>query len=288
MAFEQVTSHLPEDSQELLDMSDLVLVIDNKHFPVHGQLMSTYSGFFRHMLFDLKTPINSQLSAVDTLTQGCSLKAQYPTKLQLKDVTAKELSLLLRYLYSMDHGIMEKMEDTKVLVDLAQRFDIPCIVRNCVPYVCRNAADLVMHMSDLTHSDAIYWLHVAEAWQLRPLKVSCMAAIADEISFFSIGEGEYWNGFDMTKVQKLNSTTLFVVARAVAEACSKAIVKKDVKERLCEFERIITKILDQEEDRQRTVLSRSLKQSGKARSADGDDDKHRGSLPNISSFASVI
>lgn len=41
---------------------------------------------------------------------------------------------------------------------------------------------------------------IAEAWQIKNLQLSCMAAIADEMAFYSAGEGEYWSGFDMAKV----------------------------------------------------------------------------------------
>jgi hypothetical protein len=113
-----------------------------------------------------------------------------------------------------------QIDDLKTLVDLAQRFDIPSIIRNCVPWVTRNATDLVLN-AHAAHFDAVYWLNLAEAWGFQPLQVSCMAAIADEIAFYSVGEGEYWSSFDLNRAQSISAKVLFIIARAVAEASSR-------------------------------------------------------------------
>jgi hypothetical protein len=112
------------------------------------------------------------------------------------------------------------MDDARTLVDLAQRFDIPSIIRNCVPWVSQNTTDLVLN-AYAPHFDAIYWLNLAEAGGYRQLQVSCMAAIADEVAFYSVGEGEYWSSFDMARSQSISNKVLFIIARAVAEACSR-------------------------------------------------------------------
>jgi hypothetical protein len=260
----EVTCHLPDDPTELVELSDVVLCAEGQEFPVHSQVLAAYSGFFRGMLHGLKNP----LGAAGDEEGGCSTSGlqedahdadqcgKRRMKLNLQDVGARELALLLKYLYTQDMSLLKKvggrdrlfafipaacgrrqqkpcgsaaekwhvramqMDDAKTLVDLAQRFDVPSIIRNCVPWVAQNTSDLVLN-AYATHFDAIYWLNLAEAWGFRELQVACMAAIADEIAFYSVGEGEYWSSFDVERSQSISSKVLFVISRAVAEACSR-------------------------------------------------------------------
>lgn len=127
---EQATSHLPadDDSGELLDMSDLKIIVENKAFPVHSQLLATYSGFFRHLLYDLQHPIassaglaahsrgssngaanNSGRMQSNTQQSHIGPDAGRDQTLYIRDVAAKDFAFLLKYLYTQDVSMMEKV-----------------------------------------------------------------------------------------------------------------------------------------------------------------------------------
>eukprot|EP00195_Chlamydomonas_chlamydogama_P016834 CAMPEP_0202910680 /NCGR_PEP_ID=MMETSP1392-20130828/52687_1 /ASSEMBLY_ACC=CAM_ASM_000868 /TAXON_ID=225041 /ORGANISM="Chlamydomonas chlamydogama, Strain SAG 11-48b" /LENGTH=276 /DNA_ID=CAMNT_0049600853 /DNA_START=262 /DNA_END=1092 /DNA_ORIENTATION=+ len=254
-------SHLHQaDSSELLEMADFAMQVEESIFPVHTQVLSASSGVFRRLLFDMQHPLattdSNQIepSAANRSRTSNNGYLNLP-RLKLTDVTPAEFAFLLRYLYTNDYMLFEKIEHAKLLVDLAQRFDIPAIIRNCVPWVSRSCVEFVMN-AQAPHHDAIYWLNLAEVWQLRQLQVACMAAIADEIAFYSAGEG-YWSGFDSSKVQQLRPHTLFIIARAVAEVCSRQITNKEVRGRIQDLENIISCIMqrEQEEEEQRQAAA---------------------------------
>ena len=188
------TAHLNTSSggealEELLDSADALLLVDNRIFPVHSQILTVFSGFFRHLFYDLGHPISSQPSSSSSLPTGGGWRDKAP--LVVTQVSARDFQFLLKYLYSSDSSMFEKVlqcwhgsllpctsllvskdasvhahaltasffhqiDDAKVLADLAQRFDIPCILRNCVPWVVKCSTDFLMNAYS-SHFDAMYW-----------------------------------------------------------------------------------------------------------------------------------
>ncbi len=108
----EVVCHLPEDPTELMVISDVVLRTEGKEFPVHSQVLAAYSGFFRSMLHDLKHPVAST-SVSTSCSSGshssvcCGNRSRM--QLDIKDVSAKELGLLLKYLYTQDTSLLRKV-----------------------------------------------------------------------------------------------------------------------------------------------------------------------------------
>jgi hypothetical protein len=111
----EVVCHLPEDPTELMVISDVVLCTEGKEFPVHSQVLAAYSGFFRSMLHDLKHPVASTSASAGcskgSHSEGCCGNRSR-MQLDIKDVSAKELGLLLKYLYTQDTSLLRKVNST--------------------------------------------------------------------------------------------------------------------------------------------------------------------------------
>lgn len=106
----EVVCHLPEDPTELMVISDVVLCTEGKEFPVHSQVLAAYSGFFRGMLHDLKHPVTTT-SASTTCSKASNHVGSQEARMQLdiKGVSARELGLLLKYLYTQDTSLLRKV-----------------------------------------------------------------------------------------------------------------------------------------------------------------------------------
>ena len=128
-------------------------------------------------------------------------------------------------------------------MDLAQRYEIAAIIKNCVPWVSQYTMEFALHCS-APHFDAVYWLSLAETWKIPSLQVACMAVVADEIAFSSAVTG-YWSKFDSTKLAKVNPRIFLVISLAVAEGCTKNMLNLDVKERMQNFQKMIEGYLAQ-------------------------------------------
>lgn len=250
---DQVLDHFPDDANELLDLSDVLVQIGKSQFPVHSHILSTHSSFFRNMIYDLKHPIVSQTTgSYGTVNyqipdETKKRQAGHKFKFNIPDISANDFGLLLKYLYSTDYTLFDNIKDAKVLVDLAQRFDIPSIIRNSVPFVVTQATHFTINPHGEEHFDAKYWLAVAEAWNLKPLRVACMAAMADEIAFYSGKHGNYWDSLNIDKVKDVTTKVMFYIARAVAAACNEGISSWQVEERIAEYKKILEAIVEQHE-----------------------------------------
>jgi hypothetical protein len=113
----EVTSHLPDDPTELVELSDVVLCAEGQVFPVHSQVLAAYSGFFRGMLHGLKNPVGVASDDGTACSTSGSRNDAFDTdqcgkrrmKLNLRDVCAKDLALMLKYLYTQDISLLKKV-----------------------------------------------------------------------------------------------------------------------------------------------------------------------------------
>ncbi|GMH32849.1 hypothetical protein BSKO_00683 [Bryopsis sp. KO-2023] len=167
------------DDHSMVSTSDVVLEAGTQKFPVHSQIMSMKSSFFRRLLVDLGMG-------------GPNDKTVVP----LEGVDAQDLSKLLKLVYHEGEVLKSKEEMAGVWL-LARTFDIPGIEKDmrevlnskdwlmhCAGYPVgnllteshrRRAAKTPMHPGD--ESDAIRWLAIADKTDMGSIQTKCFTIL---------------------------------------------------------------------------------------------------------------
>ncbi|CAD7703270.1 unnamed protein product [Ostreobium quekettii] len=184
--------HLQDGEDSLEGTCDAALVLsDGTEVLVHSQALIMHSRFFRRMIADVQCGRPRAAS-------GELLRIPLDDGTSLEDV-----EVLLGYLYKRD-AVVNSFEDAKALVFLADKFDMPSIIRLCEPKLCSDvhrlhfagfAASLPRGRStgksntpfDLQGLDECYdaarWLSLAERWNLVNLMLKCQAVITQSLAY---------------------------------------------------------------------------------------------------------
>lgn len=130
-----------------------------------------------------------------------------------------------------------QFEEAKTLVTLADKFDMPSIIRLCQPVLCEDASkfhfagfsagtgrartsSMVMSPTqslDEDH-DAAQWLSLAERWNLRDLKVKCQSVIVQALAYTDVGSTDA--AFAKLQEHRISLNSMYSIAAVLGKCLS--------------------------------------------------------------------
>ncbi|KAL7079104.1 hypothetical protein ACQ4LE_001771 [Meloidogyne hapla] len=139
------------------DCSDLTLIVEDQHFPVHRVILAARSTYFHAMLFcGMRETNENEITLVDTPAEAFKalLKYIYTGKLQLKslklDLVLDMLGLAHKYGFSdLEETIPEFLKSTLknknvcAIFTVAQHYSIECLMTTCLDFIDNCAAELL-------------------------------------------------------------------------------------------------------------------------------------------------
>ncbi|GMH42513.1 hypothetical protein BSKO_10432 [Bryopsis sp. KO-2023] len=224
-------SHLVDGGECFRDTCDMSLLVEGTEVPLHSQALIMHSRFFRKLLTDVQKGEVKNCSGGDRLV----LTLDPPTRL-------KDVEMLLQYMYNR-HATVDKFEDAIVLVTLADKFDMPSMIKICEPLLCKETAN--MHFAGYTASmchapkrptspshaaqavsppcenlDAAKWLSIAERWGLECLKVKCQAIILQALAYTNMGSTKTEDGFQKLQEHRVSLRSIYAIAAVLGQCAA--------------------------------------------------------------------